>query len=257
MVLGALMLTIVMSGSLNAQFEQKLSLNISAGYFSTLGWNGWDDNWEEHGPTLMPNFKGGPSVSAGLQYNFSRHFSVEIQLGYSFAPKWYFDASDESQEPFSYLNYEIIGDSATWEVLGSGENFMDMSNLHIGVTPKYYFGPGNRFNPFILAGISLNYTDVYFDNVEYEDYKDLGMEDVYVENYDLVNWFDDHFGLGFMAGAGCEYALNDTWGLFAQLIYHFIPLRDDAFVYAIKEINYHDLSMHLGARFSFLKSKAL
>ena len=162
--LGVFMLLIFVSGTLSAQFEQKLSLNVSAGYFNTIGWSGWEENWEEHGPSLMPNFKGGPSLTAGLQYNFNRHFSMEFQLGFRFAPGWYFDASPDGQEAHNYLHYEIY-DDATATMLATGDNYMDMNYMHIGIAPRYYFVPGSRLNPFVYAGLNLNYTDVYFDNV--------------------------------------------------------------------------------------------
>jgi len=75
-----MLILILVPGMLNGQFERKLSLNFSAGYFNSVGLNGSEENWEEHGPALKPNFKGGPSIYAGLQYNFSRHFSLEFTM---------------------------------------------------------------------------------------------------------------------------------------------------------------------------------
>lgn len=242
--------------SLQAQFEQMLSVNVSAGYFNTMGWSGWEENWEDHGPSLMPNFKGGPAVTAGLQYNFSRHFSVEFQLGFSFAPGWYFDASPESEEEYNYLHYEIY-DEATGTVLAEGENYMDLNNLHVGIAPRYYFIPGSRLNPFVYAGLSLNYMDVYFDNLEYKACEDLGRPDLYQENPELSEWFDYHVGIGMMAGAGVEYVLNDSWGFFMVASYHFVPLSEETFYGDSFLMNYHDLAIQLGTRFSFLKSKNL
>jgi len=241
---------------LHAQFEQKLSLNVSAGYFNTFGWDGYEENWEEHGPSLMPNFGGGPSVSAGLQYNFDRHFSVEFQLGYRFAPGWYFDASTEGEDAFNFLYFEIY-DEATATTLASGENYMDMTNVHIGIAPRYYFVPGLRLNPFVYAGFTVNYTDFYFDNVALKTCKDLGRVDLYEENPELINWFRYNIGIGLMAGAGVEYVINDSWGVFVMASYHFISLNDAAFYRDSYLANYHDFDIQLGARFSLLKSKTL
>jgi len=254
--LGIFLLLIFFSGTLSAQFEQKLSLNVSAGYFKTLGWDGWEENWEEHGPSLMPNFKGGPSFTAGLQYNFSRHFSVEFQLGYRYAPSWYFDASPEGEEAHNYLHFEIY-DEATSTVLAAGENYMDLNNVHLGIAPRFYFIPGSRLNPFVYAGLNLNYTDVYFDNVELQTCESEGWLDLYEENPELVNWFEYNVGIGFMAGVGVEYVINDSWGIFVMASYHFISLNDKAFFKDSYLMNYHDLEIQLGARFSLLKSKTL
>lgn len=256
-VLSMIMILFNIPGSASAQFEQKLSLNISGGYFNTVGWDGWEENWEDlHGPSLMPNFKGGPSLIAGLQYNFNRHFSLEFQLGYRLSFTWYFDDSEEGDDPHNYLSWEINDESGI-EVLESGENYMDLSNLHLGLAPRYYLFPGNRFNPFIYAGISLNYTDVWFENTEYEAYGSLGREDDYQEKYELENWFDYHVGIGLMAGAGVEYSLRETLGLFAIAGYYFIPLKEEAFATNTYLVNYHDININLGVRISILKSKEL
>ncbi len=247
---------ILVPAALHGQFEQKLSLNVSGGYFNTIGWSGWEESWEEHGPTLMPNFKGGPALTAGLQYNFNRYFSIEFQLGFRFAPGWYFDASPEGEDALNYLHYEI-DEGVAGEVLASGDNYMDMNNMHIGIAPRYYFMPGNRLNPFVYAGITLNYTDTYYENLEYEACESLGRLDLYEENPELVNWFDHHVGIGFMAGAGVEYVLNDSWGFFVLASYQFIALSDAAFFKDVFLINYHDLGFQVGARFSLLKSKTL
>jgi hypothetical protein len=60
-----------------------------------------------------------------------------------------------------------------------------------------------------------------------------------------------------MAGAGVEYVLNDRWGLFAMASYHFISLKDASFYLDSYLIDYHDLGIHMGARYSLLKSKTL
>lgn len=253
---GALIISIIFPVNLKGQFEQKLSLNITAGYFNTVGWNGHEENWEDHGPSLMPNFVGGISVNAGLQYNFSRYFSIEYQAGYSFAPGWYFDASDEYSESYNYLYYEIY-DDATGTVLDKGENYMDMTNFHMAILPRYYFASGNRLNPFLYAGISLNYTDVYFENNEYEASLSANREDLYEENNDLINWFDYQVGVGFMAGAGIEYFLNNHLGLFVVARYHLVPMKESSFVNNSYLAHYHDIGILLGARISFLKSKEL
>jgi len=248
-------------GLLMAQFEQKLSLNLSGGYFNTIGKTGWDPGYvpgpDDMEPTLMPNFTGGPSVTAGIQYNFSRHFSLEFQAGYSYALSWYYDYSDDDSEPFNYLYYEIYNDTVDYTVIASGENEMDMFNFHLGIAPRYYFRPGSLLNPYLFAGISLNITDDYFQNNEKAAYQALGRLEEYEENPELVSWFEWHTGIGMIAGAGVEFALNDYLGLIVQTGYHFIPLKEEAFFEGHKHADFHALQLHLGARISFLKSKEL
>lgn len=246
---------------LKAQFEQRLSVNLSGGYFNTIGWSGYKAEWWSPGdpyePALMPNFKTGVSFSGGLQYNFSRHLSVEFRLGFQFSPGWYFDYSDDGAEPFNYLYYEIYADTITYETVAKGENYMDMGNYYLGLAPRYYFAPGRRMNPFIFAGVHINYLDTYFHDREYDAYVALGRESEISENTSLTEWFDYHVGIGFSAGAGAEFALNDYLGLFANVCYHFIPLNEESFFEDTKYAEFHALNIHLGARISFFRSKEL
>ena len=246
---------------LDAQFERKFSVSISGGYFNTIGRSNWDPGYgtepDDMEPTLMPNFRGGPSVTAGIQYNFSRHFSLEFQVGYSYAPSWYYDYSDEGSDPFNYLYYEIYQDTIEYTVIASGENEMDMFNFHLGLAPRYYFRPGSLVNPYLLAGISLNTTDYYFQNNEEVAYRALGRLEEYEQNDQLIHWFEWHTGVGLLVGAGVEFTINDYLGLVVQTGYHFIPLKEGVFYEEEKHADYHDLYIHLGARISFLKSKEL
>ena len=87
-----------------------------------------------------------------------------FQFWFSFSPNWYFDTSGGSDDPVNYTYFEIYVDTIDYEIAASGENYMDLTNFHIGISPKYYYVPGNRFNPFIYAGISFNITDVWFED---------------------------------------------------------------------------------------------
>jgi opacity protein-like surface antigen len=70
--------------------------------------------------------------------------------------------------------------------------------------------------------------------------------------------FEDSFCAGPYAGAGLEYAVNDFLGLYAQAGYDFARLQDGAFHEdRPKQAGFHAISLRLGARFSFLKSKEL
>jgi opacity protein-like surface antigen len=255
------LMTAFLPGRLDAQFEQQLSVNLSAAYFNTLGWKDYEPDWtsnpEEFPPTLMPNFGSGISAAAGIQYNFSRHLSVEFHVAFMFSNRWYFDFGGEGAAEDNYLYWCIYADTIDWNELECGEHYMDLSNLQLGLAPRYYLLPGRKVNPYVLGGITLNYTDVYFEDTESQAREDLGMLDGYEGYYDLENWFDYHVGIGLKAGAGIEFALSDKLGLFAQVCYDFIPLSASSFLYEAEDSDFHGMNLHLGMRISFLKSKEL
>ena len=254
-------LLILCTQVLSAQFEKKMSVNLSVGYFNTIGWTSYEPEWasgpEDAEPTLMPNFEGGPTIQLGIQFNFNRHFSLEIVGGFSLATGWYYDYSDDGQDAFNYLYWEFYEDTLDYIVEASGEHYMDLTNWHIAVVPRYYFRVDKPWKPFVMAGISFNYTDVYFEDTSYEVYKSLGKLDQHEPPDDLANWFEDHFGIGILVGGGMEFTLNESLGITAQAAYRYIPLRAEAFIYEEYYSDYHDFNLSLGIRFSFLKSKEL
>jgi hypothetical protein len=253
------------SGPLIAQFEQKLSINLSGGYFNTMGKHGYVPEWagpgDEEDPTLMPNFRGGYSFSGGLQYNMSRHFSIEIGFGIMKSNGWYFDYSDDDADPFNYLYYEVVADPEVYDILETGEDEMMLSDLWVGIAPRYYFRPGSKLNPFLFAGLNLGYFSRTFVNNQVDAYAKYDLLDVcyeYNENTALINWFEDSYCVGPYGGAGVEYTVNDYLGFFAQASYYFARLQDDAFHEDMpKQAGFHGLNLHLGARISFLRSKDL
>jgi len=243
-----------------AQFEQKLSVNLSGGIFNTVGNSGYLADWstgdDDREPALMPNFKAGFSFGGSFQANINRHFSLEAYLGIMMSNGWYFDYSDEDQEPYNYLYYEVYADTIDYQVAFSGENEMTLSNLVFGLAPKYYFMPGKKLSPFVFAGVTYNITHVKFINNEYEAYKELG-DLAELEEGDVNSWFTDHSGLGMSIGIGVEYGVSDNICLFAHAAYYFIPLKEEAFIYDLKYADFHSINIHLGIRISFLKSKDL
>jgi hypothetical protein len=209
----------------------------------------------------MPNFNGGYSFSGGLQVNLSRHFSVEIGFGIMKSNSWYFNYSDDPDEPLNYLFYEVVADMDIYDIIESGEDEMLLSDLWVGIAPRYYFRPGRKLNPFLFAGLNIGYFNWTFVNNQYEAYERHDLLDIYYEyneNTGLINWFDDSYCLGPYAGAGMEYTVNDHLGCFVQGSYYFARLQDDAFhVDMPKQSGFHAINFHLGTRISFLRSKDL
>ncbi len=114
-----------------AQFEQKITLQASAGYVEVLS------------PKLFKEdlFDRGFSIDAGMQYNFSRSFSFAALAKYS--------------RLFNPAKNEGIWD--------------DEYNL-IGLTicPKYRLLPRYKVNPYLYGGISINYVSLMWEKRDAE-----------------------------------------------------------------------------------------
>ena len=243
---------------LAAQFEQRLSLNLAGGIFNTIGASGYEPDYSSQvdEPTLMPNFEPGFSGAAGLHYNLNRNLSVGVQLGVMISSGWYYDYSDPQSEPYNYLYYEIYRDTVSYIVEASGENELFLTAIHLDLSPRYYLVPGNRINPYLFAGFSITYVDVYFQDHEFDYLETNNRLDEYSTN-PLHSWFDNSIDFGIQAGAGVEFMVSDNLGIFAQAKYHLTRLNEDAFYDSIKMANLHCLLVHAGIRLSFLKSKEL
>ena len=64
-------------------------------------------------------------------------------------------------------------------------------------------------------------------------------------------------GVGIRAGVGIEFVITENIGLFSLVSHDFVPLYKSSFLNEEKHANLHALHLHLGARFSILKSKKL
>jgi len=254
-----LVILALLSAPLCGQFEQKLSLNLSAGVFNTVGANGYEPDYvsEVNEPTLMPNFKPGFSLSGGLQYNLNRHFSIGATVGLMISSAWYYDYSNSYSDPFNYLYYEIYTDQTNYITEVSGNNEMTLTCINFALSPRYYFMPGKKLNPYIYAGLNITYLDVFFLDNEYKAYQERGREEEYLGDPDQIFWYDNSFDPGIQAGAGVEYTVSDILGVFLRAGYHVALLNQDAFFDSGKYANFNAVDLQLGVRFSFLKSKDL
>jgi len=257
-----LVLMALISLSASGQFEQKVSLNFAGGIFKTFGPKTYIPDWasgpEDKEPHLMPHFETGWAINGGVQFNINRHFSLLADIGFMYSGYWYYDPSDpnDPEDDYNYLYFEIYEDTIDYVVAASGEDELNLFNLHIGFTPKYYFLPGKKFNPFVFAGININYTNVQFIDRQYEAYDQLGRLEEYGES-ETAAWMDKSFGLGFFPGAGIEYNLNDNLGFFLHAGYYLVFLNKSEFQYPEEEENLQAFKLQLGVRFSFWKSKDL
>lgn len=128
------LLLITLTFGTKAQFEQKMTMQLSAGYSVLLG----DDIGEY--------YKNGITLDGGLQYNFNRDFSLIALIKYG----TYFIKKDE------YNNME-------------GK----FNNLGISICPKYKFIKDKAINPYVYGGFNLNYIKYSYDfSGEYFEYKE-------------------------------------------------------------------------------------
>jgi opacity protein-like surface antigen len=238
-----------------AQFEQKLSLNFSAGTFKTIGSKTYMPEWaysqDESEPLQMPNFRPGILGNAGIQFNVNRHLSLSADLGLIYSGQWYYNVYDN----VNYLDYEIY-DPVTDDLLADGSDELTLLNVSFGIAPKYYLLPGKKINPFILAGLTLNYTKSDFTDNQWQAYHDLNMLDP-DDSGPCSPYLENSFGLGFHPGLGGEYNLSDNIGFFISMGYHLILLNKENFKSPEQEENINFIDFHAGVRFSFLKSKNL
>jgi hypothetical protein len=244
----------------SAQFERKVSVNLSGGLFKTFGPKEYEINEnynEDVYPYLMPNFQIGWLLNSGFQYNYNRHFSFELNLGISRSGYWYYDMYDAEYDHYYCWECWEICDEDTEETLASGEKYYTFFNTGIGITPKFYLLPSKKFNPYALFEFDINYTSIEFFDTEYDAYESLGRENEYGDS-DSKMIMNNNFGVGIQAGIGVEYNLNDNLGFFAQTGYWLMFLKMEEFEEPKKQYeNSHAFKFHLGVRLSFLKAKEL
>jgi hypothetical protein len=231
---------------LNAQYDQKLSIGLSAGGFKTIGPTGTDDM-----PMQMPNYKPGIAFGGGIQLKISNRLSVMAEGGLMISQRWIY----KGEEYVCDLTW-TINDPITDALLAEGEDYLDIYNYSFGIKAKYYFMPEKKWNPYFHAGCNFNRTLCCFENAEWAAYKNLGMlaaDDTIPGNDNLEN----SSGLGFSSGLGVEYSPNDKFHFFFESAYHMIILDKTKFKDVLREENFHAIRLQLGLRWNFIKSKEL
>ena len=240
---------------LNAQFEQKMSFNISGGIFKTIGTKtyipGWASDPDEWEPYQMPNYRPGINVNGTLQLNINRHLSLGLDVGYINSGSWYYN----SGENVNFLYYSVY-DTIEDELLAEGENELNLTNISIGLVPKYYFYPWEKLSFFLFAGFNINFTTAEYQDNEWLADREFGM----LDPDDTEPWepyLEKNTGLGVVSGFGVEYDLNDKIGFYLTAGYHCIFLDEKNFKTPEQVENFQALNFQAGIRLSFLKSKKL
>lgn len=163
-----------------AQFEQKFTLQASGGYTNIL----WGDFYH-----LLDN---GFTGDIGLQYNFSRRFSLVFLIKYG--------EVYVKSEPYSGWD-----GTAGWTADLDGDMFYSAFSL----SPKYRFLTHRKVQPYVYVGPSFNALDCWvIYNIQEQDSPPSPPER-----------YEDSFAewtFGVNAGAGLDIGISDNIALFIQ-----------------------------------------
>ncbi len=239
-----------------SQFEQKISVSLSGGMFSTFGEQVYrPDYWaspEDDLPRQMSNYQPGVHAMLGIQVNLNRHFSLQADVGMIYSGAWFYDVGDGT----NYYEYSVWDPEDDEILLANGENELTLTNIGIGLTPKYYILPGKRVNPYLFAGISLNFTSTTFEDNEWAALKEHGQLDPPDDPPERAN-IENNTGIGFFPGIGLDLALGDRISFFLMSGVNIVLLKEDNFYTEEQKENLNAFSAQAGIRISFLKSKDL
>jgi hypothetical protein len=239
-------LLIIISLSSKAQYEQKVSIDVSSGIFKTFGKKSIGEMIMQ-----MPNYKMGFLANGGLQFRLSNRLSLSTEFGLTVSQRWAYNGKDFIND----LSW-TISDTITNELLESGNDYLDIYNYGFSLKPKYYLFPDKKLNPYFFCGVNINWTCAYFENTEWAAYKKLGwlsVEDTVPGNDNLEN----SVGIGFNPGIGVEYSPNDRFHFYLESGYYVIMLEKDKFKDPLREENFNALILQAGLRLNFIKSKDL
>lgn len=242
-----LFLSVLVSLSSIAQFDQKLSIDLAAGGFKTFG----KKYTELTGPLQMPNYKMGISASGGLQFKISNQFYLAAEFSIMSSTRWTYKGKNFTND----LSWSIH-DTITDALLAEGEDYMDLLNYSIGVKPKFYFSPGKKLNPYLFAGVNINLTWASFESTEWAAKKQLGWLSVN-DTIPVNDILEESFGLGFNPGFGLEYSPNDRFHFYFESGYYLILLKKANFKDPSREENLNAFLFQVGCRLNFIKSKEL
>lgn len=230
-----------------SQFEQKVSINVSTGIFKTFGYELGEGDYD---PLQMPHYRPGPIAEAGIQYNISRRFSVMVSAGIMYSGSWSYMMGE-----YDYLHYTIL-DPETEATIAEGLNKLKLFNFQAGLFPKFYLLPSKKWNPYLFAGISMNFTNSKYTNNWWKDADRLGV----LPPEDQVPYdpfLEKSNGLGFIPGVGLEYSRSDKFRIYISAGYFLINLNDKNFKSELVTENFNAFFIQLGIRMAFLKSKDL
>jgi len=231
----------------NSQFNQKISINLSAGIFKTFG----EKYSESFGAFQMPNYLTGFAGNAGFQFKLGNHFAMLADFGALLTGRWNYSTPDKE----NYLSW-TVNDPVTDEVLEEGEDYLDLHNWAVIVKPKLYLLGDKKWNPYFFTGISLNWTRCWFENNLWYAMKKWGQ----IAPEETEPWNDnleENFGIGFNPGLGMEFSPGKMMHFYVETGYYFISLKEENFKDPARVENFNSFVLQAGIRINFIKSKDL
>ena len=82
----------------SAQFEQKISITLSGGVFTTIGAKDYMPDYgsspEDREPFQMSNYLPGFVTTFGIQYNLNRHLSFQVDVSIMYSGGWSYDIGE-------------------------------------------------------------------------------------------------------------------------------------------------------------------
>ncbi len=263
-----LMLT---TSSLFAQFENKVTLNVSLGALQPVGQREYiyqSQNGTYLNTWLMPylfsNFNSGGAFTGTVMFNLNRTFSLGVGVTMERIGDWeYIDeytANGERVEN-NFLSWQITQEGS---ILDEGINELKMYNLGIGVFPRINMAYGKRFNPYVFVEVTFNYTDINYIDNRRDSWIELGgSEQEYDEWYNSLtspsaynNPPQRSFGIGLYPGIGFDFNISSNLGIFVHGGYSFISInKADLEESNLEPENFTSAKVEVGLKISFLRSK--
>jgi len=264
-------LLILTSSNIFAQFENKVTLNVSLGAIQPVGQREYiyqSQNGAYLNTWLMPylfsNFDRGGAFTGAVMFNLNRTFSLGVGVTMERIGNWeYIDEYTMNGERVenNFLSWNITQESS---ILDEGVNELNMYNLGIGVFPRINMAYGKRFNPYVFVEVTFNYTDINYIDNRRNSWIELGGSE---QDYDI--WYNSltspsaykntpqrSFGIGLYPGIGFDYNINSNIGIFVHGGYSFISINkadlEDA---NLEPENFTSAKIEVGLKFSFLRSK--
>jgi len=265
---------------LSAQFEQKVTMNFSAGSISPIGVKdyiyhnkytisgvNYDDTWLY--PYIFSNYNQGFTITGGLQFNLNRYFSLGVGIGFDKIAGWHYqdnysysdNGTTTTRVSNDFLSWKIYN-SDTTAVVKSGVNNLKLNNFSIGVFPRFNLLYGKRINPYIFTQITFNYTDINYVNNRKSAYEELGRISEFnaTTTSNLRNSFQNtpqnSFGVGFYSGFGFDISLSQNLGFYIQGGYSYISInKSDLKKANLQSENFKTIKVEVGVKLSFFKSK--
>jgi opacity protein-like surface antigen len=239
----------------SAQFQQRASLNLSAGFFKTLGEKTYMPDWgtsdSDREKFQMPNYRPGFSSALSFQYNINRRFSLLAEMGYMHSSSWEYI----QYEDVNYLDWEFY-DTITDELLAAGSDELTLTSMGFGLGVKYYLFQGKKISPFFFTTLNYNLTTADFTNNRWQAQHDLGFLEPDDSGPDNP-WLEKNTGIGINPGMGAEYNFSDRIGVFLNCSYQFVSMKKENFKTPEQHENFHAINIRGGIKFSFWKSKEL